>query len=508
MKHRSFAGGGFGAARLLCAAAAVCGLAVLAACTQQPARPEAPTAAGSGFSRSGAWIVDGQGRVAVMHGFNIVRKVAPYYPPDFGEQDAEFLAGQGFNLARIGFIWAAAEPAPGVYDDGYIRRIAQLNELLARHGIHTLVDFHQDTWGEGIHAPQGDGAPVWATQGATPDEAFQAFWHDQPAADGVGIQQHFIAAWQHAVRILDASPHSGNIVGLDPFNEPFPGADYPAPCGDFSPCAVFEQGALAEFYQRLIAALRQAGDTHLILLEGIAQNATGVPALPAFDDPQTAFNWHYYCPLEPLDANPDRREFAEVCRKTDLAALGKVERYTQRLGLPWLLSEFGATDDLAEQTRIVDQLGQRFVSWTNWMYYTRSSEPGNPAHQGVLIDDTRPGSEANAKADKLEILAVPYAQAIAGTPLFSVYDRSTRVYKLAYAPWQASGPPAVPTEVPTAVPTAVFVPQRLYPQGYRLEVQGAVATRGPSGLTLAADPAARTVSLEIAPAATAPAPAR
>jgi endoglycosylceramidase len=464
-------------------AALLCAGAAAAADAAPP-----PDGAG-GFSRNGAWIVDAQGRVAVMHGFNIVRKVAPYYPPDFGEQDAAFLAGQGFDLARIALIWAAVEPAPGIYDDAYIRRIAALNELLARHGIHTLVDFHQDTWGEGIHKPQGDGAPAWATFGAKADQAFQAFWHDRQAADGIGVQSHFIAAWSHAAQILDASPASANIVGLDPFNEPFPGADYPRPCGDFSPCPAFERGPLADFYRRLIAALRQAGDSHLILVEGIAQNATGMPALPAFDDPQTAFNWHYYCPLAPLDADPARHEFVETCRKNDLRALDRIDRYVRQLGLPWLLSEFGATDDLAEQERIVDQLEQRFVSWTNWMYYTRTSEPGNPAHQGLLIDDSQPGSEANAKAAKLDALEVPYAQAIAGAPLSTSYDRATRVYRLAYAPRQA------------AAPTEVFVPQRVYPEGYQVQVQGAAVTRRPSGLTLSADPSAKTVTLEIAPAA-------
>lgn len=483
MRHRPF-GGGCGAARKLGVAAALCALASLMPCAADPA-------VAGGFSRSGAWIVDAQGRVAVLHGFNIVRKVPPYYPPDFGEQDAAFLAGQGFKLARIGFIWAGVEPKPGVYDDDYIRHIVQLNELLARHGIHTLIDFHQDTWGEAIHAPQGDGAPPWATLGATPDAAFQAFWRDRPAADGIGVQSRFVAAWKHVAQMLDASPASGNIFGLDPFNEPFPGADYPAPCGDFSPCAAFEREPLAQFYRRLIAALRGVGDRHLILVEGIAQNATETPALPALDDPQTAFNWHYYCPLAPLDGK--QHGYAETCRDADFEALKKIDAYTRQLGVPWLLSEFGASDDLPELARIVDQLGQRFVSWTNWMYYNRTSEPGNPAHQGLLFDDTRPGSEANTEAGKLDTLAVPYAWAIAGAPLSSAYDRATRVYTLAYAPRPAAGT------------TEVFVPERLYPQGYEVKVQGAVVTRGVAGVTLAADPPAKTVSLEIAPAVPAPA---
>src|SRR5205814_7119695 len=124
-------------------------------------------------------IVDDAGRVVVAHGVNIMRKTSPYYPSRFGEQDARFLADEGFTVARIGFIWEAVEPSPGVYDDAYIRRIADLDDLLARYGIRTLVDFHQDAWSR---ADGGDGAPAWATRGATFNDAFAAFWRD---ADGI-----------------------------------------------------------------------------------------------------------------------------------------------------------------------------------------------------------------------------------------------------------------------------------------------------------------------------------
>jgi len=455
------------------------------------AGPQPDEVAPGQFGRSGAWITDQHGRVMVMHGFNIVRKTAPYDPQGFGERDAAFLAEQGFNLARIALIWAGVEPRPGIYDDDYIGRIAALNQLLARHGIHTLIDFHQDSWGEGYHAPPpGDGAPAWARLGETPDQAFQAFWQDQPAADGTGIQTHFIDAWKHVVKILDAGAQSRNIVGYDPLNEPYPGSAYPPPCADFSPCAAFERGPLADFYRRTIAALRGLGDQHLILVEGIAQNATAAPELPAFDDPRTAFNWHYYCPLAPLDADPARTEFVHTCRERDAQALRRMDGYTRRLGLPWLVSEFGGSDDTAETIRLVDQLDQRFLSWTYWMYYTAPGEPGSAPRQGLLIDERHAGAGDNAKPPKLDALAVPYAQAIAGQPLATSYDRSSRVYTLSFAPRQLPAP------------TEVFVPERAYPAGYRIEVEGAtVATRPQSRrLSLTAAPSVGKVFLRISPA--------
>ena len=63
--------------------------------------------------RDGRWIVDSQGRVVIVHGFDILKKLAPYYPSKFTAADARFLADEGFTAARIGFIWAGVEPQPG-----------------------------------------------------------------------------------------------------------------------------------------------------------------------------------------------------------------------------------------------------------------------------------------------------------------------------------------------------------------------------------------------------------
>src|SRR5437588_5944824 len=42
------------------------------------------------LSKAGRWTVDRQGRVVVLHGFDIMRKVAPFYPNLFTEKDARF----------------------------------------------------------------------------------------------------------------------------------------------------------------------------------------------------------------------------------------------------------------------------------------------------------------------------------------------------------------------------------------------------------------------------------
>jgi endoglycosylceramidase len=68
----------------------------------------APSASAGGgrFGQEGRWITDAAGRVVVLHGVNMVNKLqASGYTPDaigFGDDDARFLARNGFNAVRSG----------------------------------------------------------------------------------------------------------------------------------------------------------------------------------------------------------------------------------------------------------------------------------------------------------------------------------------------------------------------------------------------------------------------
>ena len=118
----------------------------------------------SPLGHAGRWLIDAAGRVVVLHGLNQVYKVPPYTPSadGFGDDDAAFLAANGFNGMRVGIIWAAVEPQPGMYDDNYLASVAQTVQILQSHGILSLLDSHQDLYNEIF---QGEGAPAWAVQG-------------------------------------------------------------------------------------------------------------------------------------------------------------------------------------------------------------------------------------------------------------------------------------------------------------------------------------------------------
>ena len=162
------------------------------------------------LGHAGRWLVDASGRVVTLHGVNEVAKAAPYFPASvgFGDDDAAFLAAHGFSAVRLGVVWEGLEPSPGAISSAYIDHIAVTVHVLAAHHIFVLLDFHQDGWGPATH---GNGAPAWATitdglpnppvtfplyyvENPALQRAFENFWKNRAAPDGVGLQDHYVAA--------------------------------------------------------------------------------------------------------------------------------------------------------------------------------------------------------------------------------------------------------------------------------------------------------------------------
>src|SRR4249920_1996408 len=126
------------------AAVAVAAVGAISFASVAEAGPTAP------LSHSGRWITDARGRVAILHGVNMVNKQPPYAPSaqGFGDDDAAFLQRFGFDAVRLGLIYKAVEPSPGGYDDNYLNAIAATEANLARHGVFSQLDFHQDLFNE------------------------------------------------------------------------------------------------------------------------------------------------------------------------------------------------------------------------------------------------------------------------------------------------------------------------------------------------------------------------
>src|SRR3954451_12637029 len=110
---------------------AAAGLALVLTAAPAHAAPTLP------LGHAGRWITDADGRVVVLHGLNMVYKRPPYAPDaiGFGDDDAAFLAKEGYDTVRVGVIYEAVEPRPGVYEDNYLDRIERTVATLHRHGI-------------------------------------------------------------------------------------------------------------------------------------------------------------------------------------------------------------------------------------------------------------------------------------------------------------------------------------------------------------------------------------
>ena len=142
-----------------CAPLALC-LAALVL-TAAPAAGSPPPGPTPPLATSGRWITDADGRAVIVHGVNMVYKRPPYYPGaiGFNDADAKFLRRHGFDAVRLGVIYTGVEPSPGRYSAGYLDHIAGTQRMLARQGIFSLLDFHQDLYAEKF---TGEGFPSWA----------------------------------------------------------------------------------------------------------------------------------------------------------------------------------------------------------------------------------------------------------------------------------------------------------------------------------------------------------
>ncbi len=459
------------------------------------------------LGHSGRWITDAQGRIVVLHGTNMVYKLPPYYPAasGFGADDAAFLRSIGFAAVRVGVIWAAVEPQPGVYDDAYIRQIKRTVDTLGRYGIVSLLDFHQDMLNEQF---QGEGAPAWAIQsGGLPnpalgfpvnylanpalEHALDAFWQNAPGPGGVGLQDRFAGAWAAVAGLFGGDE---NVLGYEVFNEPFPGTAW-EPCAVPTGCPGFD-GELTGFYQRVVHAIRAVDPRTLIFYEpNVLFNEGSSTDLGSISDPRTGFAFHDYCLTEPNTGSDvgcdvfDNLVFSNAIARATSSAAALIE------------TEFGATDDVPYLEQMVARGDSDMVPWLEWAYCgcrdPTTTGPGNK--QAIVVDPAKPPSGSNLVTGTLRALVEPYPEVIAGTPVAWGFDRSSSTFTFRYTTARAGG-----GSFPGFAVSEVAVPRLVYGSGYAARVSGgAVMSRpGASVLEVGACPGAASVSVTVTPAGT------
>lgn len=474
--------------RALCAACLVLIVATLA-----PA-----SARGGSYHAATPFIEDQGGRVVVLHGFNMVWKTAPYYPPSsiypapygvpqsgsyFDERDAQLLEDHGFNVVRLGLIWKGVEPARGVYDEKYLDRMSNLIDLLHRHGIAVLLDFHQDLANEafqgegfpdwaihtGIDTPAGEMASIPATNCCgfpgnyfTPavGRVFDNIW-----TNSFGLWSAYADAWAHVARRLGSKT---NVVGYDIMNEPWPGTQWPT-CALPTGCPLFQTAFLQPFFERVSSAIRSVQPRGVVFWEPDVTNDFGTQNTVGlghpFSDANNGLSFHDYCLIGGQFVQQLSRADDPECKQTEPLTVQNQQTAGARNGSALALTEFGASDDLVEIGRVKALADAASISWFFWQYQGWSDPTGNPGQEGLSVKDGR-DRFTTIKQDKLGVLTETYAQAIAGfSPSWRV---AGGLFSLTYT--AAATAPAV---------TEIYVDPATTPAGFTVSVRGAAQTGCP-----------------------------
>lgn len=470
--------------RHLVAAAATALLAALgAACSDAPdATPVDPAAAAGPvgtLAHHGRWFTDETGRVVLLHGTNFVQKFPPIAPAaaGFGEDDVAYLAEQGFNALRLGAVFGAIMPEPGRIDQAYVDSVAETARLLARHGLYVQIDFHQDGYGPYTY---GNGFPEWATltdglpnppdpfptyyiTNPAMQRAFDNFWENVPGPDGVPLQDHYATAVRAVATAVAGEPL---VLGYDLMNEPWPGSVYQA-C--LTGCPDLEQARLVPFGERMTAAIRAVDPVHFVFSEpwvlfNFGQTTTSLSGIGA---PASGLSFHVYA-LTP---------------KLDEAAVDNA--IASDTGDALLITEFGATRDVATIARLTGAFDERLVPWLFWTW-----------DEDMIRDVKLPPTPDNVHTDVVAALARPYASATNGTPASFAYDPATRVLDYAWTTARPDGSPA-----PAELPTTIVLPQAAYGSGWTATVSGGRVVSEPCARVLAVlqEEGASRVAVRVAP---------
>ncbi|MFL0177997.1 cellulase family glycosylhydrolase [Mycobacterium sp. SMC-15] len=449
---------------------------------------------------SNGWLTNSDGQVVMWHGLNQVYKVAPYEPSagGFSDDDAAFLAANGFNAVRLGVIWAGVEPEPGVIDYGYLASLQQTVQMLANHNIVAILDMHQDLYSGSLG---GDGAPDWAVlTGGLPNveagfpgsyfvspaqnHAWDAFWANSNGPDEIGLQNHYALMWQAVANYFKGEP---NVAGYEIMNEPWAGTQT---LGSLLGNPYFDAQQLTPFYNQITEAIRSV-DPNKTVFFGPTTLEASLPVpnhLGTVDDDNTVFSFHHYCMVNALFPT-----LSFGCDWNADVSFGFAMDYAQEHNIPALLSEFGATNNIPAINAGMNAANQHLIGWTEWAYTGGDITSTSPNDQALVYDLTKPPDGDNVNWDKLDALSQPYPQVISGIP--TSWSFSGGVFSFSYSTDQADGSGAFAA----GSQTTISVPTSQYPNGYSVNVTGGHVTSGPnaSQLIITSDSGASTIKVTV-----------
>jgi hypothetical protein len=323
------------------------------------------------------WVYrDGYGREVVLRGFNVSaseklyeNSLLPFRSTADAAISAQAMRDQtGANAIRFLINWERIQPTPTTIDYSYLDQVlAQAREFISR-GIYVLFDYHQDLYSTYLFNSgswyTGDGAPKWViTAGGYPAEscgicvtwgqnmltntavrdAARDFWHNRTlttSAGQVGVQDAYISQATAALTYLKqqlTTQEFQNVIGVDPFNEPFDGGLDGAAGTDW------EKNYLLPFYQRFRTAMNTAGWSAkqayaepLVFWNTVYGEAGGLSTIGTLGT-NYVFNSHYY------DASRMNLDLSAASDGTYDSAMNRIRSRAATLGTAPMVTEFGNT---------------------------------------------------------------------------------------------------------------------------------------------------------------------
>jgi hypothetical protein len=295
----------------------------------------------------------------------------------FDESDARLLAETGLNCLRVPVNYRHFEDDDRPFElkaDGF-RQLDRVIELCGRHGIYTVIDLHALPGWQNHH---------WHSDNPTHVPTFWTHRH---------FQDRVVRLWE---RIADHYKDQPWVAGYNPINEP----------------ADESRAVIGPFYSRLVKAIRDVDDRHILFLDGNTYSTE----FDIFDEPwdNTVYVCHDYVPAGLGGGGPYPGETAGV--RWDKAAVEEkfMQRteYARRTGTPIWVGEFGPVypgDPAVDAQRgrlLADQLAiyrEHNASWSIWTYKdvglqgmvtVRPDSPYGQRFAGFLAKKQRLGADA------------------------------------------------------------------------------------------------------------------
>ena len=434
------------------------------------------------LGHDGRWLTDSQGRVVLLHGVNFVAKdLRTPAGRGFDLEDVQWLQDHGFDAVRLGLSGEALMPTAGVVDPTYLASFAQTVQLLTDHGLQVLVDLHQDGWGP---TTSGNGFADWMTftHGAnnthTPfplyyvtnpaiQAAFDSFWANEKASDGVGIEDEVATMFGALAGAVGSNP---DVLGYDILNEPWPGTVWNACQADPDGCPAQDASGLDVLHAKVTTAIRGQDPDHLVFGEpyvlfnfGTAKTHISLPG----DDPNSGMSWHMYTTDQPHEPK----------------VIANALDWSKQTGGALLNTEFGAVHDKGTIDRQVGEMDNALMPWLYWSY------------DDFVHDPSLPPTGSNIDQVEADALIRPHPTTVAGTPTALDYDPDAKVLRFTYSATAPSG-----DRLPDGTETVIKVPPSVYGSGgYSVKVTGGTVTSaaGAAELVVTADGGTDSVFVKV-----------